>query len=50
MSKNIQSLPTIELRQRLALYKSLQSRGVFDEIMITVMERELEVRNQMETA
>ena len=50
MSKNIQILPTVELRLRLALYKSLQSRGVFDEIMITVMERELEVRNQMETA
>jgi len=50
MSKNIQRLPTVELRQRLALYKSLQSRGVRDEIMITVMERELEVRNQMETA
>jgi hypothetical protein len=49
MSKNIQSLPTVELRQRLDLYRSLQSRGVFDEIMITVMERELEVRNQMET-
>lgn len=49
MSKNIQSLPTTELQKRLTLYRSLQSRGVYDEIMISIIERELENRLQTET-
>jgi len=50
MSKNVRALPTAELQSRLALYRSLQSRGVFDEIMISIMEHELFIRNQKETA
>jgi len=50
MSKNIRALSTPELCQRLALHRSLKSRGVYDEIMISIMEHELDMRKQMETA
>ena len=50
MSRNVRALPTQELQSRLALYRSLQSRGVFDEIMISIMEHELAIRNMKETA
>jgi hypothetical protein len=50
MSKNIRALSTTELRKQLALYRSLKSRGVYDEIMISIMEQELEMRTQTETA
>jgi hypothetical protein len=50
MSKNIRALSTTELCQRLALYRSLKSRGVYDEIMISIMEHELDMRKQKETA
>jgi len=49
MSKNIRALSTTELCKRLALYRSLKSRGVYDEIMISIMEHELDLRNQKET-
>jgi hypothetical protein len=48
--KNVQALPTQELQARLALYQSLASRGVWDEIMITIMSQELETRNELESA
>jgi hypothetical protein len=50
MSKNIRALSTVELRKQLALYRSLKSRGVYDEIIISIMEQELEMRIQTETA
>ena len=49
MSKNVRALSTTELRKQLALYRSLKSRGVYDEIMISIMEQELASRNQKET-
>ena len=49
MSKNVRALSTPELCKQLALYRSLLSRGVYDEIMISVMEHELEARNKLET-
>lgn len=48
MSHNIRALPTRELKSRLALYRSLQSRGVFDEILISIMEHELDMRKLKE--
>ena len=48
MSRNVRALPTQELQSRLALYRSLQSRGVYDEIMISIMEHELEMRKLKE--
>jgi hypothetical protein len=50
MSKNVRSLSTTELRKQLALYRSLKSRGVYDEIMISIMEHELEARKELESA
>jgi len=42
--KNVQTLATPELKKQLALYRSLKSRGVFDEIMILIMNTELRRR------
>ena len=50
MSKNIRALSTTDLRKQLALYRSLKSRGVYDEIIISIIEQELEMRTQTETA
>jgi len=47
--KNIQAMTTPALQKQLALYRSLKSRGVYDEIMISIMEQELASRNQKET-
>jgi hypothetical protein len=46
--KNVQAMPTSQLQEQLALYSSLISRGVWDEIVISVIERELETRNELE--
>jgi len=48
--KNVQALPTPGLQKQLALYRSLVSRSVWDEIMITIMEQELETRKELEIA
>ena len=47
--KNIQAMPAPALQKQLALYRSLVSRNVFDEIMISIMEQELVIRTELET-
>lgn len=47
--KNIQAMTTPALQKQLALYRSLVSRNVFDEIMISIMEQELVIRTELET-
>jgi hypothetical protein len=47
---NVRAMPTPALKKQLALYRSLVSRNVFDEIMISIMEQELVTRTELETA
>jgi len=43
--KNIGGVDTQELLDRLSLYKSLQSKGIKDEVIINFLEVELTKRN-----
>jgi hypothetical protein len=43
--KNISGVDTQELLDRLSLYKTLQSKGIKDEVIINFLEVELSKRN-----
>lgn len=45
MKEIIESTSTVELRDEYRLYCSLQSRGVTDEIIISLIEQEMQTRN-----